>query len=177
MLSQAFCYWDKKQSTDSNVIQFHHTLKCTKNKYSHFGDCFLVSKWILQHHDRVLTKFHVGSEQTLMCVVINNSSYPAVKNNNTAYYAFRKYWMQARGFLTYHLKYCWPKVICCSLYVNQMNLIGKLRKNLRGQPQTWGGMAHPAPAPPLRIVSATDQQTSHGNVVCKCSALIPSYKS
>jgi len=45
----------------------------------------------LQHHDRGLTKFHAGSEQPLMCVVISNSSYPAVKNNNTAYYAFGKY--------------------------------------------------------------------------------------
>jgi len=50
---------------------------------------------------------------TLMCVVINNSSYPTVKNNNTAYHTFGKYWMQARRFLNYRLKYCWPKVIYC----------------------------------------------------------------
>ena len=37
-----------------------------------------------------------------------------VKNNSTAYHAFGKYWMQARGFLNYRLKYCWPKVIYCS---------------------------------------------------------------
>ena len=49
----------------------------------------------------------------LVCIVINNSSYPTVKNNNTAYYTFGKYWMQSRGFLNYRLKYCWPKVIYC----------------------------------------------------------------
>jgi len=77
----------------------------------HFCDCFLGSKWIFQHYDHCLTKFHAWTEQPLMCVVINNSSYPTVKNNNTAYHAFGKYWMQARGFLNYRLKYCWPKVI------------------------------------------------------------------
>jgi len=30
MLSQTFCYWDKQQSADSNIIQLHLTLKCTK---------------------------------------------------------------------------------------------------------------------------------------------------
>jgi len=48
----------------------------------------------------------------LVCVVINNSSYPTVKNN-TAYHAFEKYQMQAREFLNYRLKYCWPNVIYC----------------------------------------------------------------
>jgi len=57
MLLQAFRNWDKKQSADSNVIQFHLTLKCMKDQSSHFCDCFLISKWILQHHDRVLTNF------------------------------------------------------------------------------------------------------------------------
>jgi len=40
-----------------------------------------------------MTKFHTGSEQliVLMCVAINNSSYPTVKNNNTADHAFGKY--------------------------------------------------------------------------------------
>jgi len=33
-----------------------------------------------------------------MCVVTNNSSFPTVKNNNTAYHAFGKYQMQARRF-------------------------------------------------------------------------------
>jgi len=32
--------------------------------------------------------------------------------------------MQVRGFLNYRLKYCWPKVIYCSIYVNQTNLNG-----------------------------------------------------
>ena len=98
MLSQTFCYWDKQQSADSNIIQFHLTLICTKDQSSHFCDCFLVSKWVFQRYDHCLTKFHAGSEQPLVRVVINNSSYPTVKNNNTAYRAFEKYWMQARGF-------------------------------------------------------------------------------
>jgi len=96
-------------------------------------DCFLVSKWIFQNHHRSLTKFHTGSQQPVACVIIDNSSYSAVKNNNTAYHAFGKYWMQARVLLNYRLKYCWPKVINCRLYVKQTNLNGKLRKKLGGQ--------------------------------------------
>jgi len=91
MFSQSFCYCDKKQSAESNVTQFHLTLKRIKDQSSHFCDCVLVSKRIFQHHDRGLTKFHAGSEQLLMCVVINNSSFPTVKHNNTAYHAFGKY--------------------------------------------------------------------------------------
>ena len=111
MLFQTFCYWDKQKH--SNIIQFHLTPKCTKDQSSHFCDCFLVSKWVFQHYDHCLTNFHAGSEQLLVCVVISNSSYPTVKNNSTAYHAFGKHWMQARGFLNYRLKYCWPKVIYC----------------------------------------------------------------
>jgi len=74
-LSQTFCYWDKQQSADSNIIQLHLTLKCTKDQSSHFCDCFLVSKWIFQHYDHCLTKFHAGCEQPLVRIVIN-SSYP-----------------------------------------------------------------------------------------------------
>jgi len=113
MLSQTFFYWDKQQSPDSNIIQLHLTLKYKKDQSFHFCDCFLVSKWVFQHHDHCLTKFHVGSAQRLMCFVINNSSYPTCKNNDTAYYAFVKYRMQARGVLNYRWKYCWPKVIYC----------------------------------------------------------------
>jgi len=53
-----------------------------------------------------------GRHKSLMCVVINNSSYPTVKNNK-AYHAFVKHSMQARGFLIFRLQYCWPKVIYC----------------------------------------------------------------
>jgi len=113
MLSQTFCYWDKQQSADSNITQLHLILKRTKDQFFHFYDCFLVSKWVFQHSNHCLTTFHAGSEQALVCVAINNSSYPTVKNNNTAYHAFGKYRMQARGFLNYRLKYCWPKVIYC----------------------------------------------------------------
>jgi len=97
MLSQAFCYWDKEQSADSNIIQLHLTLKCTKDQSSHFCNCLLVSKWIFQHCDHCLTKFHAGCEQPLVCVIIKNSSYPTFKNNNTVYHVFGKYWIQARG--------------------------------------------------------------------------------
>jgi len=45
--------------------------------------------------DRSLTKSHAGSEQLqywcVSCVIINNSSYPTVKHNITAYHAFGKY--------------------------------------------------------------------------------------
>jgi len=66
-------------------------LKCTKDQSSHFCDCFLVSKLIFQIHDSGLAKFHAGSEQPLVCVVIINFIYPNVKSNNTAYHAFGKY--------------------------------------------------------------------------------------
>ena len=80
MLSQILCYWEKQQSAESNIIQFHLTLKCTKDQSSHFCDCVSVSTWIFPHHDRGLTTFHAGSEQLPVCVVKNNSSYPIVKN-------------------------------------------------------------------------------------------------
>ena len=54
-----------------------------------------------------------ASTAVLVYVVINNSSYPSVKNNSKVYHAFGKYWMQARGLLNYRLKCCWPKVIHC----------------------------------------------------------------
>ena len=81
MLSQIFCYWDKQQAAESNIIQFHLTLKCMKDQYSHFYDCVLVPNWIFQHHDGGLTKFHAESEQLLVCGVKNNSSnYPDRQN-------------------------------------------------------------------------------------------------
>jgi len=86
MLSQNFWYWDKQQSADSNIIQLHLTLKCTKDQSSRFYDCFLVWKWVFQHYAHCLAKFHAGSEHPLVCVVINNSSYSTVKNTNTAYH-------------------------------------------------------------------------------------------
>jgi len=131
MFSKTFCCWDKQQSADSNTIQFYLALKCTKDQSFHFCNCFLVSKWIFQHYDRGLTEFHTRSEQLLVCDVINNSSCPDVKNNNTAYRAFGKYWKQARGFLNYRLKYCWPKVIYCIFHSSKTNLNGK---------KNWGGV-------------------------------------
>jgi len=124
LLSQIFCYWDKQQSADSNTIQLHLTLKCTKGQSSHFCDCFLVSNWIFHQYDRSLTKFHAGSKQPLVCVVINNSHYRAVKNNNTAYRAFWKYWMQARGLLKIDKNTAEWKL--SAVHVNQTNLNVKL---------------------------------------------------
>ena len=120
MLSQTFFYWDKQQSADSDIIQLHLTLKCTKDQSSHFCNCFLVSKWVFKHYDHCLTNFHARSEQLLVCVVINNSSHLTVKNNSTAYHAFGKNWMQARGFPNYRLKYCWPKVFYCKCQPNDL---------------------------------------------------------
>jgi len=104
------------------------------------------------YHDRGLSKFHAGSEQLLVWVVINNCSYLTVKNNNPAYHAFGKYWMQARGFLNYRLKYCWPKVI---YYICQTNeLKREIKKKLgakQGANQKPGG--HGLPRPNLRIAT------------------------
>ena len=141
------CYWDKQQSAESNIIQFHLTLKCSKDQSFHFCDCFSVSKWIFQHHNRGLTKFHAGSEQLLVCVVLNNSSFPTVENNNTAYHAFGKYWMQARGLLHCRLIYCWPKVIYCICQPNDLER--EIKKKMGGnqgvKQNLWGPMAHPGP--------------------------------
>jgi len=112
MLSQTFRYREKQLSADINIIQLHLTLKCTKDQSFHFYD-YLFRNVFFQHRGRPLTKFHAGSEQSLVCVVIKNSSYPTIKNNNTAHHAFGKHWMQVRGFLNCRLKYCWPKVIYC----------------------------------------------------------------
>jgi len=105
---------------------------------------------MFQHHDRVLTKFHAASEQPLVCDVINNSSYPTVKNNNTA---FGKYSMQARGFLNYRFKYCWSKVIYCICQPNELKreIRKKINGKTGGQPKIWGDHGPPSP---LRIATA-----------------------
>jgi len=141
MLSQIFCYWDKQQSAESNITHFHLTLKCTIGQFFHFCNCVVVSKWIFQHHDRGLTKFHAGSKQLLVCVVINNSSFPTVENNNTAYHAFEKYWMQARGLLNYRLKYCLPKVVYCICQPKELEreIKKKLGEPSRGPSKNLGG--------------------------------------
>jgi len=54
-----------------------------EDESSHSCDCFIASNRIFHHHDRGLTKFHAGSEQPLVCVVINNTHYPVVKSNHT----------------------------------------------------------------------------------------------
>ena len=54
--------------------------------------------------------------------------------------------MQARGFLNYRLKYCWPKVIYCVCQPNKVER--EIEKN-------WGAMAHLGPLleSPMCIVS------------------------
>jgi len=75
--------------------------------------------------------------------------YPAIKNNNPAYHAFGKYWMQAWWLLNYCLKYCWLKVICC---ICEPNELAREIKHITGgpnweQPKIWEG--HGPPRPPL----------------------------
>ena len=168
MLWQTFCYWGKQQSADRNVIQFHFTLKCTKDQSSHFCDCFLVSKWLFQHHDRGLTTFHAGSKQLLSCVV--SSSCPAVKHKNTAHHVSGKYWMQARGFLNYRLILLAQRFLgYCICQPKKLN--GKFRKKLKsqtgGQAKIWGG--HGPPRPPLRIATAA---TRHFLCFCKIPQVV-----
>jgi len=57
------------------------------NKISDFFPSVFLIEIFDQHHDRGLTKFHAGYEQLLVCVVTNNTSYPTIRNNNTAYHA------------------------------------------------------------------------------------------
>jgi len=89
MLSQAFCFWDKQQSADSNTIQFRLLLKCMKDQPSYFCDCCLASNLIFHHHDSGLPKFHAGSVQPLVCVVTtlvtrpsNTTAQPIVRLGN-----------------------------------------------------------------------------------------------
>jgi len=83
-------------------------------------------------------------EQLMVCVIINNSSFPTVKNNNTAHHAFWKYWIQARELLNYRLKYCWRKIIYCICQPKELER--KITKKTGGAKQkSGGGMAHPSP--------------------------------
>jgi len=72
--------------------------------------------------------------------------------------------MQARGFLNYSFKYCWPKVIYCSLRVYQINctcLQNELKRDIKkktgeqagGQAKIWG--VWPTQVP-LRIATGPD---------------------
>jgi len=65
--------------------------------------------------------------------------------------------MQARGFLRYRLKYCWPKVIHCICQPNELEreIKKKTRGPSRGPSKNMGVIAHPAP---LRIATAVDVQ-------------------
>jgi len=96
-----------------------------------------------------LTKFHAGSEQPLVCVVINNSSYPTVKNNHTAYHAFEKHWIQAKGFLNYRLKiFLVESYIYCICQPNDLKREVKKKNGgvqRVGQEKIWGAIAHTSP--------------------------------
>ena len=158
MLLQTFCYWNKQQPADSNLILFHLTHKRTKGQSSYFCDCFLIWKWIFQHHDRGLTKFRAGSEQPLVGVVISNSSYPTAKSNNPACHAFGEYLMQAREFLNNRLKYCWPEVIFC---ICQPNDLKREIKKKTGEPSR-GATQRPQRPPlgsPLHFSNAKNMKT------------------
>jgi len=145
MLSQTFCYWDKQQSADSNIIQYpSHTEMHQRSLFPFLWLFFSFEMNFSTPRLRSGYKFYAGSEQPLVCVVINNSSYPTVKNNNTAYHAFRKYWMQATGLLNYRLKYCWPKVIYCICQPNELER-EITQKTGAEQANIWGDMAHPGP--------------------------------
>ena len=61
-----------------------------------------------------------------------NSSFHTVKNNNTSYHEFGKYWMQVQRFLKYRLKYCCPRVIYCICQPKE------LRKEYRGPSKNQG---------------------------------------
>ena len=131
MLSQTFCYWGKQQSADNNIIQLHLTLKCTKDKSYHFCDCFLVSKWIFQHHESGLAKFHAGSEQTLVYVVINNSSYRLLKRTTLFVMHLGNIECRLEGIKIIVQNIAGRK--SSTVYVNQMNLNSKLKKSWEDQ--------------------------------------------
>jgi len=54
--------------------------------------------------------------------------------------------MQARGFLTYRLKYCYPKVIFCICQPNELKreIKKKMGKPNRGQPKSGGPTQGPS---------------------------------
>jgi len=111
MVSQTFCYWDKQQSADSNIIQIHLTLKCRKDQSFHFCDCFLVSKWVFQHHDHCLTSgvastniFWGGAK----CKILDEWHYffgktPLKSQNN---YIFQKFWGSMAPLAPSRLRLC-----------------------------------------------------------------------
>jgi len=107
MLSQTFCYWEKQQSADSNIIQLHLTLKCTKDQSLWLFLSFEMSFSTLRP---LSGKFHAGSEQPQVCVVINNSSYPTVKTTTQLIMHLGNIECRLEGF---GLKDCWAKVIYC----------------------------------------------------------------
>jgi len=57
--------------------------------------------------------------------------------------------MQARGFLNYRLKYCWPKVFYCICQPNDFEpgIMEKTGGPHRCQEKIWRAMTHPATPP------------------------------
>ena len=118
----------------------------------------------------------------VVCVVINNCSFPAVKNNNTDYRAFWKYWMRVRGFLNYRLKYCSPKVIYCICQPNERGIMKKLGWRLnRGPTKNLGGHVLPR-SPPLESPLALAgylfflKSFSHQGRVARLAFFRPNFK-
>ena len=99
------------------------------------------------HSVWTMLKFHAGSEQPLMYVVINNSHYLAVTTTNPAYHAFGKYWMEARRLLDYRLKFCWLNVICCICQSRELEreIKQKTGGTNGGPAKNLGGKAHQGP--------------------------------
>ena len=61
----------------SKIFFYNHNfsvfITCVWNSKIHDKWLMDCPKWVSQHYDRGLTKFHAGSKQTLVFVVINNS--------------------------------------------------------------------------------------------------------
>ena len=146
MLSQTFCCW-----ASNNLLTVIYSSSITHwNARKIIPPNSATVFWFRNEFFNTTTAVWLNFTQDasnysslLVCVVINNSSYAAVKNNNTAYHAFRKYWMQTREFLNYRLKYCWPKIIYCICQRNELKRV--IKKQLGAKQKS--GRSWPTQAP------------------------------
>jgi len=83
--------WDRHKLQWDGTDKYVPWTTRTIVQSSHFYDRLLTLNSTFHHHDRGLTKFFAGSEQSLLYVVINISHHPAVKTNSPAYHALGKY--------------------------------------------------------------------------------------
>ena len=91
MLSQTFCYWDKQQSADSNIIQFYLTLKCTIDQSFYFYHRLLASNWAFYHHDRL----NFTQDPSNHCYVSSSTSriIRPSKSTDVAYMSIKQTWL------------------------------------------------------------------------------------